>query len=391
MKGAEWQLPSFFQARQDASHDSQGKNKQTDARSRSQLLVLVFFGMMATGFLTAQYLYIWAQQPDGAADLSTPAAAQKVAMLDKQKASSQPQAKAKSSGALHDLLTQVAPQKEGRPKEVMIAISNYNLWPLRALPLWVKSVKQAKVSNYLVVAIDTALRDQLEKEGIPVYYRDVKVDKAQEGTGDNHAISALKFKIIQEFLELGWNVLLSDVDVVVVQDPFDHLYRDHDVEGMSDGFDDATAYGHGNGIDDQSMGWSRYAQGTTHLNLNSGFFYLQANERTISLMERIAARLAKEKAWDQSVYNEEMFFLSHGSYSSAQVTVRAMDIMVFMNSKVLFRTVRYLPPAKQRKPAVVHINYHPDKLERAQAAYKYFVEGDRGALKDFPGGSEPGS
>lgn len=38
-----------------------------------------------------------------------------------------------------------------------------------------QSVKEAKVSNYLVVAIDTALRDQLEKEGIPVYYRDVKV------------------------------------------------------------------------------------------------------------------------------------------------------------------------------------------------------------------------
>lgn len=43
------------------------------------------------------------------------------------------------------------------------------------------------------------------------------MDKAQEGTGDNHAISALKFKIIQEFLQLGWNVLLSDVDVIVVQ------------------------------------------------------------------------------------------------------------------------------------------------------------------------------
>ena len=43
------------------------------------------------------------------------------------------------------------------------------------------------------------------------------MDKAQAGTGDNHAISALKFKIIREFLELGWNVLLSDVDIVVVQ------------------------------------------------------------------------------------------------------------------------------------------------------------------------------
>jgi hypothetical protein len=48
-------------------------------------------------------------------------------------------------------------------------------------------------------------------------YTVLQVDKAQEGTGDNHAISALKFRIIQEFLELGWNVLLSDVDVVVIQ------------------------------------------------------------------------------------------------------------------------------------------------------------------------------
>ena len=36
-------------------------------------------------------------------------------------------------------------------------------------------MKQAQVSNYLVVAIDTALRDQLQSEGINVYYRDVKV------------------------------------------------------------------------------------------------------------------------------------------------------------------------------------------------------------------------
>jgi hypothetical protein len=45
----------------------------------------------------------------------------------------------------------------------------------------------------------------------------LQVDKVQEGTGSNHAISALKFKIIREFLDLGWNVLLSDVDIVVVQ------------------------------------------------------------------------------------------------------------------------------------------------------------------------------
>ncbi len=45
----------------------------------------------------------------------------------------------------------------------------------------------------------------------------VQVDASQEGTGDNHAISALKFKILQEFLELNWHVLLSDVDIVTLQ------------------------------------------------------------------------------------------------------------------------------------------------------------------------------
>ena len=45
----------------------------------------------------------------------------------------------------------------------------------------------------------------------------VQITKSQKDTGENHAISALKFEIIREFLELGWNVLLSDIDIVVVQ------------------------------------------------------------------------------------------------------------------------------------------------------------------------------
>ena len=44
---------------------------------------------------------------------------------------------------------------------------------------------------------------------------------------------------------------------------------------------------------------ARRAQSTTHLNLNSGLFYIQASPRTVAFMARIAARLAREKAWDQ--------------------------------------------------------------------------------------------
>jgi hypothetical protein len=51
----------------------------------------------------------------------------------------------------------------------------------------------------------------------------------------------------------------------------------------------------------------------------SGLFYLRANERTVELLTRLETRLSKTKYWDQTAFNEEVFFLSHGAYKSPQV------------------------------------------------------------------------
>lgn len=45
-------------------------------------------------------------------------------------------------------------------------------------------------------------------------------------------------------MNLGYSVLLSDVDIVTLANPFHALTRDVDVESMSDGWDDWTAYGY---------------------------------------------------------------------------------------------------------------------------------------------------
>ena len=55
--------------------------------------------------------------------------------------------------------------------------------------------------------------------------------------------SGLKFKILVDFLSIGCSVLLSDVDVIWLYDPFPMLYKDTDVEGMTDGWDEPTSYG----------------------------------------------------------------------------------------------------------------------------------------------------
>ncbi len=139
-----------------------------------------------------------------------------------------------------------------------------------------QALSHITIPNFLIVAIDTKLRDYLQEKGINVYYKDIQVctpsvlispcrwrvssyagasmtapfrcscsfasrciclwhidsraaercdaerckctcsqiSLAQKDTGSNHAISALKFKIIKEFLDLGYNVLLSDIDIV---------------------------------------------------------------------------------------------------------------------------------------------------------------------------------
>jgi hypothetical protein len=105
--------------------------------------------------------------------------------------------------------------------------------------------------------------------------------------------------------------------------------------GMTDGFDDATSYGFIDGFDDATMGWARYAQATKHMNLNSGLFYVRANANTVELMERLADRLSRQKYWDQTAFNEEIFFLSHGNVTRVPISVRVMNYWEFMNSKVL--------------------------------------------------------
>ena len=143
----------------------------------------------------------------------------------------------------------------------------------------------------------------------------------------------MKFQLIREFLVLNVSVLLSDVDILTLKNPFEHLYRDEDVEALSDGFDKPTAYGEippsGTSIrdsieaslnrgvgssaqsrctlelppgiltrssssglsalppsplsgwddvfDDPKMGWSRWAHSFHAFSLNSGLFYIKVS------------------------------------------------------------------------------------------------------------------
>lgn len=273
-------------------------------------------------------------------------------------------------------------------KELIVALANSNVREM--LKFWVDNIKRVGVPNFLVVALDDETELFCKSNDVPVYRRppDENVDSIGK-TGGNHAVSGLKFNILREFLQLGYSVLLSDIDIVYLQNPFDHLFRDSDVESMSDGHNNMTAYGYNDVFDEPSMGWARYAHTMRIWVYNSGFFFIRPTLPAIELLDRVAYRLSHEpKSWDQAVFNEELFFPSHPGYEGLHAAKRTMDIYQFMNSKVLFKTVRKDAQLRKLKPVVVHANYHPDKLQRMKAVVEFYVDQKQNALDTFPDGSD---
>lgn len=279
-------------------------------------------------------------------------------------------------------------EKVAVKRELIVAVANSNVKEM--LEVWFTNIKRVGIPNFLVVALDDDTVKFCESNQVPVYKRDPDEGIDSIGrTGGNHAVSGLKFRILREFLQLGYSVLLSDVDIVYLQNPFDHLIRDSDVESMSDGHNNMTAYGYNDVFDEPAMGWARYAHTMRIWVFNSGFFYIRPTIPSIELLDRVATRLSKEpNSWDQAVFNEELFKPSYPGYDGLHAAKRTMDFFLFMNSKVLFKTVRYDDNLSKIKPVIVHVNYHPDKLPRMKAVVEFYVNGKQDALKPFPEGSE---
>ncbi|PIN09279.1 hypothetical protein CDL12_18146 [Handroanthus impetiginosus] len=277
--------------------------------------------------------------------------------------------------------------------ELIVTLANSNVKEM--LEVWFTNIKRVGIPNYLVFALDEEIANFCQSNSVPVYKRDPEEIKRESDKnfdfiarrGGNHAVSGLKFQILRQFLQLGYSVLLSDVDIVYLQNPFEHLYRDSDVESMTDGHNNMTAYGYNDVFDEPKMGWARYAHTMRIWVYNSGFFYIRPTIPSIELLDRVAGRLARENAWDQAVFNEELFFPSHPGYEGLHASRRTMDYYLFMNSKVLFKTVRKDSNLRKLKPVIIHINYHPDKLPRMKAVVDYYVNGKRDALDPFPDGS----
>lgn len=222
----------------------------------------------------------------------------------------------------------------------------------------------------------------------------------------SHKISAQKFRIVREFLEVGCSVLMSDIDIVWLRNPFSFMWRDTDLEGATDGWDwevrareggqagarawrgvagwagvrararvrprptvppaarrarPQTAYGWTEHLDDATMGSARAVEGYRITAFNSGLWYLQATRAGLRMMQLLAHRMETEDTWDQTAFSQESTLPTHDDWLNAGLSVRVMNHMCFCNSKTLLRAIRPSKALQGHTPVVVHVNYHQSK------------------------------
>jgi len=258
-------------------------------------------------------------------------------------------------------------RRVARNREVLAAVANSQA---PGLTPFLEMLIALKVPNFLVIALDKALTERLDGMHVPYYFYEDPV------TG-NHKVSAKKFALIQEFVSVGCSVLLTDTDVTYQQNPFMYLYRDSDIESMSDGFDNESANGFLQTIDDPTMGAARKRAASYRVAaLNSGMWYVSATEASLRLMKIMAHRMATEDLWDQSGYNLELWFASRDAHMTSGATVRIMNPYCFMNSKVMFRIIRHTEQLQREKhrPVAMHANYHTDKDNKIRLVHAYYTQ-----------------
>lgn len=137
-------------------------------------------------------------------------------------------------------------------REVMAAVANSYAPGLQG---FLDAIKKLNIPNFIVIAIDKPLAENLKSQGVPYYFKENAAQGNHKAGGNRQYISrirfpreekshtppisrsrtfvrpvcpfslsaqvsAQKFSLLKEFVGVGCSVLLTDTDVVYLQNPF---------------------------------------------------------------------------------------------------------------------------------------------------------------------------
>ena len=181
---------------------------------------------------------------------------------------------------------------------------------------WYNSATRVGIHNILPIALDSQLHQELKMLKIPAYLdrRISNATKQESGfsTKDFKLKGKMKFISTLDLLRLGYAVLLSDLDVYFLQNPFPFLNCSKcDFEYQAE-----------NNHDKQ--------------NPNVGFILFRPTQNTITFLEKLVKKLDNDNTlWDQRAFGQMLW--SKQKTDNFSITAKQMDPYIFPSGWALAR------------------------------------------------------
>lgn len=186
---------------------------------------------------------------------------------------------------------------------------------------------------------------------------------------ERRRVSCARLYYLRELLRAGVNVLQADVDVFFFSNPFP-LFSLHDVQSMTDGVIMEHAYGYP--VFSPSVDGGKPVKRATAMQgqvefrvnqLNIGFMFLRASQRSLRLLETVTRILAHTNTWEQLVV----------SHLVLSFTLQGIINATVLHPGLFMQSGFYINNNITAKPVVLHASHNhpvnkPTKLEFLTAA-----------------------
>ncbi|KAL2484505.1 Nucleotide-diphospho-sugar transferase family protein [Abeliophyllum distichum] len=190
--------------------------------------------------------------------------------------------------SLESLLSMRANQN----KTIVLAVAGNSYKDM--LMSWVCRLRHLQLENFLVCALDHEVYGFAVLQGLPVFKyanhtTNISFDNCHFGTECFQKVTKVKSRVVLQILKLGYNVLLSDVDVYWFKNPLPFLSS----------FGPAVLVA-------QSDEYNITGPINLPRRLNSGFYYAHSDGITIAALEKVVKHAANSNLSEQPSFYDTL-------------------------------------------------------------------------------------
>lgn len=260
--------------------------------------------------------------------------------------------------SLESLLSVIADKN----KTIVLAVAGYSYKDM--LMSWVCRLRSLLITNFVVCALDHDVYQFSLLQGLPVFEdplapSDISFDDCHFGTKCFQRVTKSKSRLVLQILKLGYNVLMSDVDVYWFKNPLPLLYS----------FGPAILVA-------QSDEYKETGPINLPRRLNSGFYFARSDDTTIAGMEKVVKHAASSNLSEQPSFYDSLCG-EGGSYRlgdnrclepETNLTVHFLDRNLFPNGAYqnLWEKKKWKSVCSKKDCFILHNNWISGRRKKLQ-------------------------